>query len=294
MSKSRSGALIVLVVAMVLATLIYQGPGNWRDTAPDVIRIGVLPDESAVVLEQRYAPLIRFLSDEVGIPFKLVVPADYSDLLTMFGRGDVDLALFGGLTFLLAHDQYGAVPLVMRDVDLNFRSYFIARSDGGANDKRLTDYKGAKFAFGSSLSTSGHLMPRLFLEEEGINAELFFESVEYSGAHDKTAEWIRDGRVDFGVANSQVVEKMLSDGRLKARDIQVVWITPPYPDYVFAARGELNMAMQDEILSSFLSLGSLDGAHKQILTRIGATGFLPAVLADFDELSEVARSRNLL
>lgn len=294
MNRFRFGGLVLLIAAMAGAVLLYQGQARRPGVMPAIIRIGVLPDENEAILRERYAPLVEFLSREVGVPFELVVPTDYPDLLALFGRGDVDLGFFGGLTFLLANDQYGAAPMVMRDVDVNFRSHFFARSDHISSGDSIADFKGKAFAFGSSLSTSGHLMPRFFLEQEGINAELFFDSVEYSGAHDKTGEWVRDSHVDFGVANSQVIDKMFTDGRLKSEDVKVVWTTPAYPDYVWAVRPEISLAVQDRILSTFLSIDPLTEEHKDILAGVGAAGFLPAILADFEELRAVAEGRGLL
>ena len=69
-------------------------------------------------------------------------------------------------------------------------------------------------------------MPRHFMcSDKQIIPEVFFSEVHYSGAHDKTAYLVRDGTIDLGVANSEIIKKMIRDGRLKENDVRVLWET---------------------------------------------------------------------
>jgi len=142
-----------------------------------VLRVGVLPDENVEMLRERYAPLCEFMKQDTRSSCELIFPEDYSDLLDRFGRGEVELAYFGGVTFVRARAEHGAVPLVMRDVDSRFTSVLMVPAD--SDDRTLADLKGKRFSFGSRLSTSGHLMPRYFLNKEnGIQPEKYFAVAE--------------------------------------------------------------------------------------------------------------------
>lgn len=288
-----AGLLVFLLLGVAMAAILFYRQTS-IDSTPNVIRVGVLPDESDALLRQRYQSLIGFLSDQTGLDYELVIPATYSELVDQFGGGHVDLAYFGGLTFLVAEERYGAIPVVMRDVDVRFQSHFIARNDAKVGGDRIVDFKGESFAFGSNLSTSGHLMPRFFLKQEGIDPERFFSEVIYSGAHDKTAEAVVAGTVDLGAANRLVIDKMFADGRLDPSVVRVVWTTPPYPDYVWAISRQIPHDLRDTILDAFLLLGPADKDHKLILDHLGAAGFLPAVPSDFQELRRVAEGQGLL
>src|SRR5574341_1997851 len=95
---------------------------------------------------------------------------------------------YGGFTFVQARKRTGtAIPVVSRQEDLEFHSKFITRKDTGI--RALADLKGKTFSFGSVSSTSGHLMPRYFLMQNGIVPERDFKNVAFSGAHDATALW---------------------------------------------------------------------------------------------------------
>lgn len=251
----------------------------------DELRIGILPDEGREKLLQRYTLLFEYLSAQLGIPYKLVIPKDYQDLLDDFASGQIDLAYFGGFTFLKAHHQFGAVPLVMRDTDLRFTSYFLVRNNEPLQSIR--DFKGKAFSFGSRLSTSGHLMPRYFLGTKGIIPEQFFSSVEYSGKHDITAYRVRDGKVDLGAANSKVIDGMFADGRIDKDSIRVIWETPPFADYVWALQPDVDKTIRMKITNAFLALSPDIPEQASILEKVDSGGFVPAAVSDFNELDKV-------
>ncbi len=258
----------------------------------DVLRIGILPDQGVEDLKKRYSPLFDYIRSETGVPYELVVPRDYDHLLELFDKHQVDLAYFGGFTFMLAYHRYQAQPLVMRDVDAHFVSYFIAKGGAGARD--LKSFKNTSFSFGSKLSTSGHLMARYFLKRQGIEAESFFKEVLYSGAHDTTAYWVRDGKVQLGAANSKIIDAMLADGRLKPKDISIVWKTPPYTDYVWAVQQTLPPELVQRLRDAFLFLTLTNQQHAEILGHIDAQHFIPAGVDDFSALDGVIRSLGLV
>lgn len=249
------------------------------------LRIGILPDEGKDKLVERYTPLFEYLSQEIGIPYQLIIPKDYDELLSLFHEKKVDFAYFGGFTFMKARMEDDAEPLVMRDVDTRFTSYFLVRSESVG--QQLADYKGAQFAFGSDLSTSGHLMPRYFLNEMGIDPEYFFGEISYSGRHDLTAYWVRDGKVELGVANHAVIDKMYEDGRLTKKEVRILYETPPYPDYVWALRPLNNKAFRIKLRNAFLRLEKNDEVGAKILAALDAGSFLPAGVNDFSKLRKV-------
>lgn len=286
----RTGLLAAgLIAAALAAVAVLGGP---RETSIGRLRIGVLPDEAPEILRARFAPLVHYLSDSIGLPCELVVPEDYAALVRQFADGEIGLAYFGGLTFVQAEAGAGAIPLVTRDRDLDFRSYFLVRAGNPA--KSLADLKGARFAFGSSLSTSGHLMPRFFMQRDGLNPEEWFSEVRYSGAHDQTAYWVRDGDVDVGVANGLIVDAMFADGRLDRGAIRILQRTLPYTDYVWAVQPDIPDEVRTRLRDAFLALTRGRPDHAGILGRLGAGAFLPALSSDFVRLRQIAAELSLL
>lgn len=295
MTKRHGLTLLTILVTVIAVSVYYTADTTWtnsREATPSIVRVGVLPDMNESDLRRRYDPLLQYLSEQTGLDFTLVLPADYEELLHLFGKGEIDLALFGGVTFVQANSLHQAEPLVMRDVDTRFTSVFLIRQNDPATE--LSDLEDEVFVFCSSLSTSGHLMPRYFLQQnKHIIPENFFAEVIYSHGHDKTAYMIRDGEADIGAVNSEIFSAMLRDGRLKKGELRVVWQTPPYPNYVWAVPGHLDDDIKTQLRDAYLQLDFNEGHHRRILAEFGAKSFLPAGVRQFQPLQQIAADLEL-
>lgn len=250
----------------------------------ETLRVAVLPDQSESELRSKYQPLIDHLKTHTGLNSKLLIPGSYADLLQWFNNKQIDIALFGGVTYIMAHLQSKALPLVMRDVDGRFRSVALVQANNPANT--LQDLKGASLAFGSRLSTSGHYMPRYFFQRQDIIPEIFFSKVQYSGSHDRTAEWVRDGKVELGIANSGIVNDMFMDGRLSMDKVKVIWESPPFADYVWAIQPDISKQQRTLIRDAFLHMSQHD-EDQPLLQSLSANYFIPAMHDDFRDLQRV-------
>ena len=274
---------------LLLIVLAACEPAN---EVPTVLRIGVLPDQSRAALERRYTPLFDYLSNKLDIKYELVIPRSYGHLLALFHEKKVELAYFGGLTFIKARHADGAVPIVMRDVDARFSSYLLVRTNDTA--KSVQDLRQRVLTFGPKLSSSGHLMPRHYLMDMGILPETHFAEVWHSNAHDETARLVRDGVVDAGAINGLIAEAMFADGRLRRDEVRVLWNTPPYPDYVWAMRKEIAQPLRAAVQDAFLALSIQDAEHADVLVGIGAGRFLPVPLPEFERLERIADKLGLI
>ena len=286
--------ILLGVLGVIAAGLyLYSPVGFQQKSPPPVLHVGILPDQNMDNLYERYDPLLKHLAAETGIKFELVIPSSYSELIQLIGNRKVDMAYLGGLTFLQAHTLYGVQPLVMRDVDMRFISVFFSKDNNASQD--LIDFKDKVFSFGSRYSTSGHLMPRHFMKiNKQIIPEEFFSEVRFSGAHDKTAYLIRDGKADVGVANAEIIRAMFQDGRLKEKDLYIFRETPPYPDYVWAVDKDLADDVRNQLRDVFLGLEIDNIDQENILRELGAGEFLPAGINDFVSLKNIAEPLGLL
>ena len=262
------------------------------------ITVGVLPDQREAVLRAKFNPLIAFLNSQTRHDFKLLVPRDYGHLVSLFESGEIDLAYFGGLTFVQAQQRAEAQALVMREVDARFTTSFVARNESPWNTcQKLVckELAGTVLSFGSKLSTSGHLMPRFFLREQlGIEPELLFGEIRYSGGHDKSAIDVLNGTAVLGALNFRILAAMLKDGRIGQNELVQIWETPPYPNYVWAVRRDLDQDLVIDIRNLFLGLSRANEEERRILDALQAEGFLPASLRDFETLSTIAAEFELL
>lgn len=263
-----------------------------HDTTSAVIRVAVLPDQAENRLIAKYGPLIDYLEGATGLDLELSLPEGYSDLLEQFEAGRVDLAWFGGLTYVQAAQKSRAVALALRDIDLEFTSCYVAKvADARAS---INEFAGETFSFGPKLSTSGHLMPRYFMVEEGLDPEKFFGSIRHSAGHDQTALWVSDGAVTLGVANCIIVRSLFESGELDSDDVRIVETTAPYPDYVWATHTSMKASTRQTLLDAFLGLDATIAEHREILRGQGANFYLPAGPSDFEMVRKAAAQAGIL
>lgn len=289
MMRTASRRALLRAVLAGFAGTLFSLP----TLAADVLRVSAIPDESPTELQRKFAPLGDYLEQQLGMPVKFVPVTDYAAVVEALGAGKVDLAWLGGFTYVQAklRTDGSAVPLVQREEDARFTSKFITARD---DIKSYADLKGKTFAFGSPSSTSGHLMPRHFLAEAGLTPETDFANVAFSGAHDATAAFVGAGKVDAGALNASVWDKLVAQGKVDTTKLRVFATTPPYYDYNWTVRGDLDPALQRKIKDAFLALDPANPAHKAILDLQRASRFIPTESANYDGIESAARSAGLI
>lgn len=256
-------------------------------------RITAIPDESPTELARKAAPLVKYLEQRLGMKVEYTPVTDYAAAVEALASQQVDMAWFGGFTFVQASVRSGgkAVPLVQREEDEKFRSVFITTDD---KIKALADLKGKTLSFGSQSSTSGHLMPRSFLLAAGVDPEKDVKRVAYSGAHDATVAAVASGKVDAGALNISVWEKLVADKKVDPAKVRVFHTTPPYYDYNWTVHAAMPAATRDKLAKAFLDLPKATPEGKEILELQRATKFVPTKAENYKGIETAARSAGLL
>ncbi|MBC7699382.1 putative selenate ABC transporter substrate-binding protein [Aquabacterium sp.] len=277
-----------------LCTIVLASLFTLAAHAEDVIRVSGIPDENPTELSRKYQPLVDHLQKHLGVKVVYVPVIDYGAAVSALAAGKIDFAWLGGFTFVQAKVMAGAKPVVMRDIDREFQSVFIANTAAGIN--KPEEMRGKSFSFGSKSSTSGHLFPRYFLSTNfNINADKDFAGAPiYSGAHDATVKMVESGKVQVGALNIEVWKRMLTNDKFDKAKVKVIWTTPPFVDYVWAVRKDLPAAMVQKFADAFLTLDATKPEEKAILDLQGAKKFVPAKVEDFAVIEQVGRSTGLL
>jgi len=277
----RGCALVALVSVGTLAQ------------AQQVFRVTAIPDESPTELARKAAPLVKYLESKLGMKVEFTPVTDYAASVEALVNKKIDLAWFGGFTFVQAQVRSGGkmLPLVQREEDEKFKSVFIT-ADPAIHT--LADLKGKDVSFGAQSSTSGHLMPRSFLLAAGINPDKDFKRVAYSGAHDATIAAVASGKVQAGALNISVWDKFVADKKVDTSKLRVIYTTPPYYDYNWTVHADMPAALREKLTQAFLTLNRDTAEGKEILDLQRATRFVPTKVDNYKGIETAARSAGLL
>ena len=282
----RALALVVLAFAI---SLIAAACGGGDDGGKQKFAIAGIPDQNSDKLARRYEALTEYLSNELGVEVEFVPTVDYAATVIGFKQGDIQMAWFGGLTGVQARLAVpGSEAIVQRPRDAEFHSKFIVGTDVDA--RTLEDLAGLTFTFGSESSTSGHLMPRFFLLQAGIDPATDFNGKpNFSGSHDTTWKLVESGAFQAGALSEAVWDAALSEGKIDASRVRVLTTTPPYFDYNWTIRGDADDTYGDGFTEKVRqALLKIDGETPEILNLFSADSFVETSNDNYDAIRDVA------
>ncbi|MDA7677409.1 putative selenate ABC transporter substrate-binding protein [bacterium] len=297
--KPRLSLAARLLTGITIATALVSCSSGPVGKESPVLHIGAIPDQNPEKLNRLYSSLSAELSDQLKVPVEYVPVSNYPAAVTAFRTGSLDLVWFGGLTGVQARLQTpGAKVLAQRDIDAKFTSVFIANGASGlrpfSTGDQLTNLKGRRLSFGSESSTSGRLMPQYFMSQNGVSTdELAGGAPGFSGSHDATIAVVQSGAYEVGALNEQVWTSNVEDGRVDPNKVSVIWRTPPYVDYHWVARPDLDErfgnGITNKVQTALLAITADTPRGETILELFGAAEFVPAQNSDYDKIEAVGR-----
>jgi len=282
-----------ITLCSILATLLLTTTGCSRTTTNPhpPLRLSMIPTTDPGKIVRESQPFIAYMEKATEAKVELTVPTNYAAVVEAVANDRVDIAYFGGFTYVQASARAGAKPLVQRERDQAFHSLFITQP--GSAIHSLSDLKGHSFAFGDVNSTSGHLMPAYFMRQQGVD-QAVIEKAIYTGGHDATALAVANKKVDAGALDELVYARMIKEGKLTESQVRVFYTTPAFFDYVWAARKGLDPATADAFANAMLKLDEGNSEHKAILQLLNASKYVRAEDASYDPLRQAARDAGLL
>jgi phosphonate transport system substrate-binding protein len=261
----------------------------------EVFKIGAIPDQNAADLDKGMTAVAKYLSEKTGMKVEFVPSVDYAALVTGFQRGDIHMAWFGGLTSVQAINLVpGAQSFAQRPRDAEFHSVFITQPNSGIT--KLEDLKGKSFTFGSESSTSGHLMPRYYLTEAGIDASKDFDGKpNFSGSHDATYKLVESGAFKAGALNEAVWQAAVKDKKVDTTKVKVFYTTPSFYDYNWTINSNVDdvfgngakKKVEDAILS-------ITTDQKEITDFFQTDKFIETKNDNYKKIQKVAKELNII
>jgi phosphonate transport system substrate-binding protein len=164
-------------------------------SARNPVKLYFVPSvEVAVILESGDA-IAAFLKEQTGYEFEVKVPTTYAAVIEELGAAEQDaMAFIPAMGYVLAADKYGTqVSLATERYGWAFYwAQYIVPRDSPAQS--LKDLEGKSWAYGSTTSTSGFLVPKSYFVKNGITPG---QEVE-TGGHTQSVIAVYEGQADFG------------------------------------------------------------------------------------------------
>jgi phosphonate transport system substrate-binding protein len=289
-----STIVLVAVVAVVLASCGGgSGGGGGGDSASgdEPLQVGLIPNENPEEVEAQYQPLEDYLKKELGREVELSVPTTYNAVVEAMVSGELDLAYFGGLTYVQARQRADVHPLFTevnpRTGTTKYRSVIIVPAD--SDIEKVEDLEGKDFAFGSVSSTSGSLYPSIMLDQAGIDYRTDLGEVVYTGGHDTTAQAVANGRVAAGGLEDRILYDLQEEGIIEKGSVRVIEESDPIEGYPWVVRDALSEGDEQALTDAFLGIDD-----PKLLDLLRAEDYQKVQASDYDYVEEQARKLDLI
>ena len=284
-------AVVFALLVVVAAGCGGASEGGSGAQAQEPLRVGLVPNQNPEKVEAEYAPLGDYLSEELGTEVELSVPTSYTAVVEAMASGELDLAYFGGLTYVQARERAEVRPLVTeinpRTHNTTYRSVVIVPAESPVRE--VSELRGQDFAFGSVSSTSGSLYPSIMLKEAGIDYRKDLGETTYTGGHDATAQAVAGGRVDAGGIEDRILYRLQEEGAIEEGSVRVIEESEPIEGYPWVVRDDLPDDLEGAIVDAYLNM-----EDKNLLDLLGAEGYERVEAGDYDYVEEQARELDLL
>ena len=282
----------IVLVILLLSTLAAVGCTQAKEEIK-VLRWGLIPADDAAEMLRQYQVVVDYLEDRLDMEIELQVTNDYTAAIEAMRNKHIDMAWFGPFSYILAVEEAGAEAIVngfRRDTKMaTYKSIIITQADSGI--KTLDNLKGRSFAFVDPASTSGHLIPRKMLIENGIDPDNDFSTIFYAGSHNAVGLAVKNGTVDAGAIGDTTYNRMSKEGQIDPGVSIIIFESPPIPGSPIAVRGDLSQDLKDKIQQALIEM------DQQTILEVGGWGdiekYVKVTDSDYDIIREVAKTLDL-
>ncbi len=289
--KGCFGMLVYAAMLLLLAGCGGGGSQGGSSEDPEALRVGLVPNQNPEKVEAEYTPFGDYLSEQLGREVELFVPTSYNAVVEAMANDELDLAYFGGLTYVQARERANISPLVTeinpRTGDTTYHSLIIVPANSDIQE--VSELEGETFAFGSVSSTSGSLYPAITLRDGGIDYRTDLEEKIYTGGHDATAQAVANGRVAGGGIEDRILYRLQDDGTVEGGFVRAIEESDPIEGYPWVVRDNLSEDLKEEITQAFLDI-----EDPVLLDLLRAAGYERVEAEDYDYVEEQARELDLL
>ncbi len=303
MTLSRRLAIYSLITLSGLLTFATGARADWRDQVP-VFRIGILGGALGAQQLADYACWGRIVEDALGVPVQLSTSPDYGGVIQGLLFGELDAAELGAASYALIHlrDPEAVEPLVATtetDGTIGYHSVLFVRADSPYQS--LDDLRGRSIVFTDPNSTSGYLVPNYELTQMGYAPARFFGRMSFSGSHPAAVDAVLQGAYDAGVTWTSGVgdaargysrgnlRRMVDKGRLRMRDIRILWQSGLIPEGPHVVRKALPDELKQIYARLLLTLPQRDPNCFRRMEGGRAMGYKPVTQAYYETIIEIRR-----
>ena len=268
------------------------------EALPPEVVLGFNPAENAQTLQRSADELAQDLSERIHVRVRATVTLDYTTLVESMRSGHVHFAWLTPSPLVLAERLFGVRVLLtqVRRGKPTYYSALVVREDSRFHT--LADLQGGSIAWIDPTSTSGYVIPRYLLMQQGFDPSSFFARQVFAGQHDAAVIAVQRGQVDAAAVWADPPEEHTGAwtrylAHRPGPRLRPLMYSPPVPSDAIATTETFareHPLLVRSVAASLTAMGqSPEG--RAILGRLNSTdGFVPSNLAQYDLVRQAFRA----
>lgn len=272
---------VLLTLALLALVAVLGGTAGCKKapalgTEENPIIMSFVPSGDTQEIIAGGEQLARMITERTGLVVKANVGTDFAAVREAMGAGKAHIGWLNTFNYVLAHEKYGVdVALVtVRFGSTSYKGQIIVRADSGIQS--VQDLKGKVMCWVDPNSTSGYIIPRIFLKANGIDPDADFAKTVEAGSHNNVVVAVYNGDCDAGATYSDArssVEKDIPDVKEK---VVVLATTSDIPnDNVSFIKG-FPADMRQKIVQALLDIAQTEEGKAALKTVYSIEGLKPA------------------
>ena len=232
--------------------MVADAPETKLLVKPSRLILGFAAVEDAKAYEI-YNPFFDHLSKCTGVPTSPSILTKEAEVIQAMRDGKVHIGSFATGATMFAVNMAGSIPFAGKGRESEgkpdqYNLIVLVKADSPYT--KLPDLKGKVVAHTTQTSNSGNLAPRALFPENGLTPDKDYK-VEYSGKHDKSILGVQYGFWQAAAVATDVYERMIARGEIKARDFRIIYTSEGFPPDAFGLAHNIEPAFAKKIKDCF-------------------------------------------
>jgi phosphonate transport system substrate-binding protein len=248
-------------------------------TADNPIIVAFEPSGTSSDITTGGQELLDELAKQTGLTFKGVVPTSYAALTEAMGSGNAQIGWMATFAYILAHQKgfADAALITIRFGSDHYGSQFIANVSSGFTPAAdipgteaelaptLAQFKGKTACFGDPESTSGYVVPMIFLKNAGLT-DADIPNPVFTGGHTQTVQALYNGGTcDYGATFVDARSNIAKDFPDVNTKVVVIYQTQPIiPNDNMSYAPDMPKELRDQITVAMLKLSATEAGKKAL------------------------------
>jgi phosphonate transport system substrate-binding protein len=194
-----------------------------RTDWPEALNCGLFGGDDAEAALENNEPIAQLLEEWLGIPVEYTTGTSYNAVIESMRAGHTNCGTVGSFSYILAVEEAGAEALAIGvstraepavyDPTIAPAYYSVISVKKGNGINTLEDLRGVSFSFVDPASTSGHLIPKSYLLEQGIDPDAEMETI-FAGSHPTSGLALWNDKVDAAATTETTLVNLAAEGQI--------------------------------------------------------------------------------